>query len=405
MKTKNSDSGPTLIVSSSLPSLIPVAKKQTIHNQTCNKKLIHGSNDQTFENCHTQKNKNESIDYSASKSIHFQKSVFNHRKDSVSCSSNILNRSKTSSSLTSLSSSSESTTRMSTTAPTKIQQPNYSKSTTSSNLKIKIYHSSNSDPLNHSKIKRQSVLNLKKSFQQQHQTQSNYRETFIEKSDSNQIELNNNAHQKQLIDLLKEKESIIAEITKLIDDKEHVVQSLYIEMNEKNEKIFALQDEIRKRRHDMNEMSRKIIELDQKLKCCHCKAFLDYEWRPLTRSLSGLSLRSIGTEEKNSNPRWSRISRINKAIRKILGKHGDTNAAMSSNTVGTVGGNGDCIDELKTILQEKEMLITDLRLETKLTNTKLLELENLLRKKDEESFQMKKNNDYLEKIFKSKMID
>lgn len=78
---------------------------------------------------------------------------------------------------------------------------------------------------------------------------------------------------------------------------------------------------------------------------------------------------------------------------------------MSSNTVGTVGGNGDCIDELKTILQEKEMLITDLRLETKLTNTKLLELENLLRKKDEESFQMKKNNDYLEKIFKSKMID
>lgn len=230
MKTKNSDSGPTLIgmvaigknildslclifvicflwlvVSSSLPSLIPVAKKQTIHNQTCNKKLIHGSNDQTFENCHTQKNKNESIDYSASKSIHFQKSVFNHRKDSVSCSSNILNRSKTSSSLTSLSSSSESTTRMSTTAPTKIQQPNYSKSTTSSNLKIKIYHSSNSDPLNHSKIKRQSVLNLKKSFQQQHQTQSNYRETFIEKSDSNQIELNNNAHQKQLIDLLKVK--------------------------------------------------------------------------------------------------------------------------------------------------------------------------------------------------------
>lgn len=109
---------------------------------------------------------------------------------------------------------------------------------------------------------------------------------------------------------MKEKESIIAEITKLIDDKEHVVQSLYIEMNEKNEKIFALQDEIRKRRHDMNEMSRKIIELDQKLKCCHCKAFLDYEWRPLTRSLSGLSLRSIGTEEKNSNPRWSRISRI-----------------------------------------------------------------------------------------------
>lgn len=66
---------------------------------------------------------------------------------------------------------------------------------------------------------------------------------------------------------------------------------------------------------------------------------------------------------------------------------------------------GDCIKELKTILQEKEMLITDLRLETKITNHKLLELESTLRQRDEESFVIKRNNEYFEKIIKSKLID
>ena len=63
------------------------------------------------------------------------------------------------------------------------------------------------------------------------------------------------------------------------------------------------------------------------------------------------------------------------------------------------------VEELKSMLQEKEMTITDLRLESKITNHRLEELENTLRKREEETYLIRKNNDYFEKVIKSKLID
>lgn len=57
------------------------------------------------------------------------------------------------------------------------------------------------------------------------------------------------------------------------------------------------------------------------------------------------------------------------------------------------------------MLREKEMLITDLRFETKLAAHRLAELEASLQRKKEESYAMKMNNDYLEKAIKAKLLD
>ena len=68
--------------------------------------------------------------------------------------------------------------------------------------------------------------------------------------------------------------------------------------------------------------------------------------------------------------------------------------------------NGDYgMEELKHILQEKEMLITELRLDAKRTTNKLFDLEMTLKRRDEESMIIKKNSEYLEKIYKSKLIE
>ena len=60
---------------------------------------------------------------------------------------------------------------------------------------------------------------------------------------------------------------------------------------------------------------------------------------------------------------------------------------------------------MKRILREKEIIITDMRLDSKLTLHRLDEMENILRRKEEETLVIKKNNDYLEKAVKSKLID
>lgn len=65
----------------------------------------------------------------------------------------------------------------------------------------------------------------------------------------------------------------------------------------------------------------------------------------------------------------------------------------------------DCVKELKSMLRDKEMVITDLQLETKMANNKLEQLESTLRRKDEETYQIKRNQDYLEKMIKTKAID
>lgn len=57
------------------------------------------------------------------------------------------------------------------------------------------------------------------------------------------------------------------------------------------------------------------------------------------------------------------------------------------------------------MLREKEMLITDLRFETKWASHRLAELEASLKEKEEESYAMRVNNDYLEKAIKSKLLD
>ncbi|KAH9413228.1 hypothetical protein DERP_006915 [Dermatophagoides pteronyssinus] len=85
-----------------------------------------------------------------------------------------------------------------------------------------------------------------------------------------------------------------------------------------------------------------------------------------------------------------------------------SSSSSSSNASGSIKmkkTNGDCLEELKHILQEKEMLITELRLDAKRTTNKLFELEMSLKRRDEESMIIKKNSEYLEKIYKSKLIE
>lgn len=93
------------------------------------------------------------------------------------------------------------------------------------------------------------------------------------------------------------------EITKQLNEKDQLIESLYFEINGKNEQIFELQDEIKKRKYDMNEMSRRIIEMDQELKSHDC------QWKPLSRSLSGLSISNCSQDEK-TNGRWGKMPRI-----------------------------------------------------------------------------------------------
>lgn len=51
------------------------------------------------------------------------------------------------------------------------------------------------------------------------------------------------------------------------------------------------------------------------------------------------------------------------------------------------------------------MFITDLRIESKLTSHRIEEMANALRKGEEETLAIKRNNDYLEKAIKSKVLD
>lgn len=86
---------------------------------------------------------------------------------------------------------------------------------------------------------------------------------------------------------------------------------------------------------------------------------------------------------------------FNRTLRKRLNKSKDIEGPT----------NGECIQELKSILREKEMFITDLRIESKLTSHRIEEMANALRKGEEETLAIKRNNDYLEKAIKSKVLD
>ena len=56
-------------------------------------------------------------------------------------------------------------------------------------------------------------------------------------------------------------------------------------------------------------------------------------------------------------------------------------------------------------MKEKDLIIADLQFETKLTTHRIEELENILRKRDEQNLAMQKKQDYLEKAIKTKLYD
>jgi neuron navigator 2 len=65
----------------------------------------------------------------------------------------------------------------------------------------------------------------------------------------------------------------------------------------------------------------------------------------------------------------------------------------------------ESVIELKNILREKEMMITDMRLGSLAVNHRLEQLEDALKNSKEETNNLKKNKEFLEKMMKSKIIE
>lgn len=192
---------------------------------------------------------------------------------------------------------------------------------------------------------------------------------------------------------------------------ESQLDDLYFAVEDKDQHIEQLLEEIRKRKADLAELSRKIIAMDQELKTFQHGPIQQMEFgrmssasRPFSPvySVCDSNLCPDQQPQTNSNNanRWFPPLRTftSKAKTSSSGKNkGASNSSKKSNN--------EYVHELKSILREKEMMITDLRLESKLTSTRLEELETTLRRREEESVMMRKTNDYLEKAVKSKLLD
>lgn len=65
----------------------------------------------------------------------------------------------------------------------------------------------------------------------------------------------------------------------------------------------------------------------------------------------------------------------------------------------------ESVTHLRDLIRQKELTITDLRLESLATTNRLEKLEDDLKSSRQETNQMKKNKDYLEKMIKMKIIE
>jgi neuron navigator 2 len=68
-------------------------------------------------------------------------------------------------------------------------------------------------------------------------------------------------------------------------------------------------------------------------------------------------------------------------------------------------GEIESVVELKNILREKEMMITDMRLGSLAVNHRLEQLEDALKNSKEETNNLKRNKEFLERMMKSKIIE
>lgn len=204
---------------------------------------------------------------------------------------------------------------------------------------------------------------------------------------------------------------------------ESQLDDLYFAVEDKDQHIEQLLEEIRKRKADLAELSRKIIAMDQELKAFQLGPLQHHQnmdfgrmsaaSRPFSPVYSVCDS-SICPDQQpqqtnsssNTANRWFPPLRTFTSSKTKNGSSAKmSKGGASNNNSNSKKSNNEYVHELKSILREKEMMITELRLESKLTSSRLEELETTLRRREEESVMMRKTNDYLEKAVKSKLLD
>lgn len=99
--------------------------------------------------------------------------------------------------------------------------------------------------------------------------------------------------------LEQEKDLQIRQLLKVVREKESLFDDFYFEMEDKEHQIAELIGEIQKRKQDMAEMSRKIIQMDRQLKAYE-SARVHLELSQTNRPFSQLSWGSCPTESQAS---------------------------------------------------------------------------------------------------------
>ena len=90
-----------------------------------------------------------------------------------------------------------------------------------------------------------------------------------------------------------------------IDEKQEHINSIYDMRDEKDEKILELINEIKKRKQDLTDLSRRIFDLDRELKLYQGRHY-DYETIQFNRPLSQLSFESSKSDRTVKN-RWLKM--------------------------------------------------------------------------------------------------
>lgn len=216
---------------------------------------------------------------------------------------------------------------------------------------------------------------------------------------------------RQLEKKINDRDHKLDSLVDALSKKDQLIDRLYFEMDHMEQRIIQLTEEIYKRKQDMVEMSRKIIVLDRELKASHRQRG-SYEFdRSSGSSCSGsrpfsqISYESCQSEKTlRTTTKWFKMSPLSRTFR-ISKRSKSKHKAISSSSNSIGGRKSDCVHELRTVLKEKDLIIADLQFETKLTTHRIEELENILRKRDEQNLAMQKKQDYLEKAIKTKLYD
>lgn len=194
-------------------------------------------------------------------------------------------------------------------------------SSTASDVNIKIYH-------NLSKIDFSQPKPKQNNEYQQNPRNIDIKPSIKQHSQSNNIEQRLLQENEQLLARLKVKTKWFIELThtftlnhhqqemesesihlnKMLKDKQNLIEALHFEIATKDDKIGDLLSEIRKRKQDMLEMSRRIIELDRELKM-YSNYCLDYdsEESASRRPASQLSFEDCKSVVTLNNPKWMKL--------------------------------------------------------------------------------------------------